>query len=193
MAIGHLLRDFCDSVPQQTSENGQSLTTRQYDLGYQAGWDEALSHAEKTNLMIGAQLARNLQDLTFTFAEARQATISEFDEVVELLVEKILPKIAHETLGLQIIDQLRESIFNEEHPQIQVVASPQDAPTIESVLESVPGVSTQVQIQADLPAGAVLWRMNEAEHQVDVPKLIQGIEKTLRGYVYEAKGEQKHA
>ncbi|MEN8837451.1 MAG: flagellar biosynthesis protein, partial [Celeribacter marinus] len=42
-----------------------------YEAGYKAGWDDAIAADESVRTKIGAELERNLQDLGFTFHEAR--------------------------------------------------------------------------------------------------------------------------
>ena len=57
--------------PQGDSEEIETLKVSAYDSGYKAGWDDAAAAQASEQNQIGAELAKNLQDFSFTFHEAR--------------------------------------------------------------------------------------------------------------------------
>ncbi len=49
-----------------------------YETGYQSGWDDATTEREKSDQLIAADLERNLRDISFTYAEARNEVLTAF-------------------------------------------------------------------------------------------------------------------
>ncbi|MFV0360116.1 MAG: flagellar biosynthesis protein, partial [Tropicimonas sp.] len=65
-----------------------------FDSGYRAGWDDAAAaHADEQG-RISAEFAGNLQELSFTYHEARNAVLGEMEGILKGIVDKVLPGTA---------------------------------------------------------------------------------------------------
>ena len=77
------LEEFANAGPHSAGAGGAGLTSDQadaraqasYETGYSAGWDDAVRAETEAHKRISAEFARNLQDLGFTFHEARAHVI----------------------------------------------------------------------------------------------------------------------
>ncbi len=70
-----------------------------YEQGYKAGWDDAAAALAEDQTRIRADLARNLQQLSFTYQEARSHILKAVEPLLEEMVGRLLPDMARETLA----------------------------------------------------------------------------------------------
>lgn len=196
MSIAHLLEDFqplftaSDSPTETISETSIQDA---YERGYKAGWDDAFAAAEKEKQDISSELAQNLRDLNFTFAEAKSATASEFDAMIDVLMAEILPDIAKTTLGAQLSQQLRILSKGQQDLTIQLAVADGDAEAVQAILPDVPGVHPDVFVDPQLPTGTVQWRVGSVEQQIDVNRIVKDMDNTVRGFFNELKKEKQYA
>ena len=97
------LEDFLDTPQSRlqaptgdaAATNGDLESSRLagYESGYQAGWDDALKSSEMEHTHISAEFARNLEELSFTFLEARRQVCLSLKPLVETLVRQVVPEL----------------------------------------------------------------------------------------------------
>lgn len=196
MSISHLLQDFYDDVTPVTGDVEanvpSSRTSSIFEEGYKAGWDDALKAEASNKEAISANLSRNLQDLTFTFVEAKSAAFAEFEELIEIVLEKVLPEAAHETLGQHLANSLKEQAESLVAAEISIVTNLQDVEVVNRVISDIAGVASFAKTDPDLPPGTVSWSIAGSEKTVDVDQLVLAIQEAVRGFVFEERG-LKHA
>lgn len=193
MSISHLLKDFeFAGAVGELADDGDPRNSENFEEGYKAGWEDAQRAMENEKSEIGASLARNLQDLTFTYFEAKSAAVAEYEDVLEIILQHALPEIVHGTLGLRLAEELRSLAITGMSSEFALTANERDLAAINSILPEVQGVSTQAISDSDLPPGTVCWRVGGAEKRIDVTNLSEKIGQAVRGFVLEKK-ELKHA
>ena len=70
-----------------------------FEQGYSAGWDDAVAAQQGDQTRIRADLARNLQSLSFTFQDARSHVLQAIRPLILEMVNRLLPEVARETLA----------------------------------------------------------------------------------------------
>ncbi|MDZ7910219.1 MAG: hypothetical protein U5N10_19655 [Gemmobacter sp.] len=70
-----------------------------YEQGYAAGWEDAVAAQSAEQARLHAELARNLQSLSFTFEEARVHVMAALGPFLQQLVTRLLPEIARAALA----------------------------------------------------------------------------------------------
>ena len=95
-----------------------------YEQGYQAGWDDATQAQAEDQTRIGAEFARNLQELSFTFHEARAHVMQAMEPLLTELVDTVLPSLVSETLGQRILEELQPLIEDGADSPVELVVSP---------------------------------------------------------------------
>lgn len=70
-----------------------------YEQGYAAGWEDAVAAQSAEQARLQAELARNLQSLSFTFEEARVHVMAALGPFLQQLVTRLLPEIARAALA----------------------------------------------------------------------------------------------
>lgn len=192
MSIQHLLEDFAPIAttdPAVNSDTSETKLLESFEQGYAAGWDDAIRAKAEERASVSADLARNLQALSFTHHEARSAVLADLSSVLEQIVMKTMPTLIRETLGLQIVDQLTDLARNEPAQTAEIRVSPEDVEVVLSLLPEPPGLSVDVISDDRIAGGQVQIQLGQRERQIDVSDVVQGLSKALDGFVHQSRKE----
>jgi flagellar biosynthesis/type III secretory pathway protein FliH len=76
-----------------------------FEQGYSAGWDDAVAAQQGDQTRIRADLARNLQSLSFTFQDARSHVLQAIRPLILQMVNRLLPEVAREALAPTVLER----------------------------------------------------------------------------------------
>jgi flagellar assembly protein FliH len=144
-----------------------------YDTGYRAGWEDANAAQSDDQTRIGADLARNLQTLGFTYHEARSHILKAIEPLLVQIVSQLLPEIARETLALA--EGLGDA-------PVTLVLNPAARAPVEALLEQATGLPVTIEEEPTLGEGQVYIRLGSVETQVDLDKATADIAAAVRGF-----------
>ncbi|SMH43088.1 flagellar biosynthesis protein [Maritimibacter sp. HL-12] len=146
-----------------------------YEAGYQAGWDDALRAQAEEQGRIGAEFARNLQDLGFTFQEARSHVMHALEPLLSGMVEKVLPRLISETIGQTIIEELMPLAATAADAPIEVVVSPASLPVLHELLAKTISIPFELVEEPSLAEGQVFLRSGNLERHIDFTTAVDRI------------------
>ncbi|MGH1369721.1 MAG: flagellar biosynthesis protein [Maritimibacter sp.] len=146
-----------------------------YEAGYKEGWDDAIKAETEGQSRIGAEFARNLQDLGFTFHEARAHVMHALEPLLKSVVEKVLPRLVSETVGQTIVEELMPLAAEAADTPIQVIVSPASRPQIEAFLKASSSVPFDLVEEPSLADGQVYLRSGTTERQIDLTGAVERI------------------
>lgn len=152
-----------------------------YEAGYQAGWDDAVGQEAQSQGRIGAEFARNLQDLGFTFHEARAHVMQALEPLLAGMVDKVLPRLVSDTLGQTIVEELMPLAADAADQPIQVVVTPESRATLESMLANSTALPFQIVEEATLAEGQVYLRSGSLERHIDMGQVVDRIGAAIQG------------
>jgi len=173
--------DHADLVPRTTVEADRMES---YEKGYQAGWDDAARAQSEDQTRIGADFARNLQELSFTFHEARAHVIQAMEPLLNELVETLLPGLVSETLGHKIMEELRPLIEEGADSPVELVISPASRPALENQMAGFESIAIRLTEEPSLAEGQAYLRIGKTERQIDLSGALETITKAIRA-LYE--------
>jgi flagellar assembly protein FliH len=150
-----------------------------YDQGYQAGWDDAVSAQSQDKDRIGAEFARNLQDLGFTFHEAKSHVMKTLEPLLSEMVTKVLPNLVSETLGQTIIEELIPFAEEASDAIVQIVVAPGSKSAIEAIIDTSLTIPMEILEETSLADGQVYLRMGELEKKIDMDSAIERIGQAI--------------
>lgn len=178
------------SAPKAPAENSvstaevETIRVQAYETGYKAGWDDAANAQSESQDRIGAEFARNLQDLGFTFHEARAHVMRAMEPLLNEIVSKVLPNLVSDTIGQTIIEELLPLAEMASDAPIDVVISPHSRSALDGLLEQTTSVPLQIIEEDSLAEGQVYLRMGAIEKQIDMTGAVDRIGEAIRS-VYE--------
>ncbi|WP_417250298.1 flagellar biosynthesis protein [Celeribacter sp.] len=150
-----------------------------YESGYRAGWDDAVKAEEETRKRIGAELARNLQDLGFTFHEARAHVIRSLEPLFSEMTEKVLPELASQSLGQLVIEELMPVAEKCANTPVEILVCPANLPAIEALVQSNLSLNVHFIEEPSLSDGQVFLRLGTKELKIDLDGAIEKFRSTI--------------
>lgn len=163
-----------------------------YDRGYQAGWDDAANAQSEDRAAISAELARNLQSLTFTYQEARAHVLRSLRPFMSGLAERVLPAIANETLGAIVAEVIAPLAEKSADQPIKLILHPSSRASVESYLAVTTGLPLILEEEPSLGEGQVFLMMGKQETAVDLDGAVAAIQSAVRGFLDQSQNENPH-
>lgn len=192
MSIHHLLEDFGTLIQPLngvTSSANENDLLDSFEQGYKAGWEDAVRAKTEERTSISTELARNLQDLSFTYHEARTAVLADLAPVLEQIVMKILPQAAHETLGWQIVEQLSDLASGQDQQDVEISVAPANHQAIAAILPENLPFPVNVLSDEKLSDGQSHIRFGTRERRINVDETLQGLSQALASFVHQSRKE----
>lgn len=194
MAISHLLQDFGGviSAGNQISLTDISLEEQRlesFEQGFKAGWEDAIKSQGGEQAKISSEFARNMQDLSFTYHESFSNAIKAMEPLLQQIVETVLPKIAHQTMGIRVIEQLREMARDQGSQKVLITVAPANRAAMEALLTEEFSFPLSVIEEPSLGEGQVYLKFGEAERQIDLDEVLNGIEQAVAAFFHENQKE----
>lgn len=143
-----------------------------YESGYSAGWEDANQAMQGDQARISSELANNLQQLAFTFQEARTHILKSVQPVLTQLCTHLLPAVAQEVLAPVVLDTLMPLMDDLADTPVRVVLNPAARPAVERLLTQAAGLPLQIVEEPTLGEGQVYLRMGEVEHRIDLDQAV---------------------
>lgn len=193
MSISHLLEDFgAFARGKPVSLTDVSLEEQRleaFEKGYQAGWDDSAKAGEDDTRRVSVDFAQNLQELSVTYHEAYSAVLASLRPLLEQITQTLLPDLMRETLGAQLVEQVHDMARDLGPQPIELVTSPANATTLESVLGDDPAMPVTVIEETSMGEGQVFVRFGTQEREIDLSGVLRDINKTMTGFFDENQKE----
>ena len=192
------LEEFATDAPSGFGGTGagaaDSDTQRMasYEQGYQAGYDDAARTASEDQTRISAELSLNLQNLGFTFHEARSHVIQSLEPLLLALVEKLLPELVAKTIGQRILEEIAPLAEMAADTPIQVVIAPSCRAAIEPLLTAASAYPLELINEPSLGVGQVFLRSGKHEKQIDMDSVLAAITDAMAALERENSGAFAH-
>lgn len=163
-----------------------------YDAGYSAGWEDAAAAQSGDQTRIRADLARNLQALSFTYQEVRSHILRALHPLLEEIVGRLLPDLARETLAGVVLDRLMPLAERLADAPVTLVLNPAARPAVESLLETATGLPLSIEEEPSLGEGQVYLRFGAEETLIDLDRAVAEITAAVRGFFDLTQKETPH-
>jgi len=192
MVISHLLEDFtqlsqtaeCRFLSDDALEDTRLAA---FEKGYQAGWDDASAAHSGEQSHISSELARNLQDLSFTYQEAFMHVTTALEPLLTRIVEVVLPGAAHHSLGARIVSEAMEFTKAQSQAQLILTLSSESRQRLEPLFQSsLPMPVTLVEDNA-LGSGQIFLKLGQEERSIDLDSLVKDIQASVSEFFTDNK------
>ncbi|WP_457647660.1 flagellar biosynthesis protein [Profundibacter sp.] len=153
-----------------------------YEQGYKAGWDDATAAQIEEQSRVAADFARNLQELSFTYHEARSQILGSLKPLFTEMVSKVLPRLAQETLPQSIVDEILSVASDQTSAEFEIVISPGNRPALERLLEDQTALDVNIVEEPTMAEGLAYIRFSETEKQIDLTSVLAGFSQLVEGF-----------
>lgn len=184
------VRDDPEEAPFSSSAV-EEVRLAAYETGYSAGWEDAVSAQGNEQDRIQAEVARNLQDLSFSYHEARSHVLRTLETLLGDMVSKVLPEIARQTLAPMVLEFLRPVAAAQASAPVTIIVNPASRTAIEQMLMSENILPYQIVEEVSLSDGQVYLRFDRSEQRVDLDAVIFGIAGAVASF-FEIEHQMEH-
>lgn len=153
-----------------------------YEQGYSAGWEDASAAQQSDQGRIRADLARNLQSLSFTFQDARGHVLQAIRPLILEMTSRLLPEIAREALAPTVLDVLMPLADQMADVPLTLVLNPAVRDRVEGILTQATGLPIVIEEEPSLGEGQVYIRFGATETKVDLTRVTADITAAVRGF-----------
>lgn len=189
MSILHLLEDFTVTSGMETIPMSDIALEEQrleaFESGYNAGWQDSVKAANDEAARIASDFAGNLQDLSFTMAEARADLLTALHPLITGMVNSVLPYLAQKTLGERVIETLDIMARNATDGPVRLVTSPANAEALQALLDDHNFTDATINTEPSLGEGQVHIRAFGSEQEIDLDAVLKQIDTAVTGFFEE--------
>lgn len=192
MSIAHLLEDFTTQTGtgpvlllDEDALEEQRLAA--FEDGYGAGWEDASRAQEQSRGQISAELARSLEDMSFTYHEAIARMTQSLEPMFASLVQTVLPEMAERGLAARLVEQLCEMARSRAEQPMQIMVPPGCAEKVTALLPQDLHPAPQVIEHSELEPGQARLQVGTSRREVDCTALLAAIAQIFDAYVFEAR------
>lgn len=153
-----------------------------FEQGYKAGWDDAAAAQSEEQSRVAADFARNLQELSFTYHQARGQILGSLEPLLKEMVSKVLPKLASDNLSQIIVDEVLAVSQTQTEAGIQIVISPSNRPALERLLETQDSLDITIIDEPSMAEGLAYLRFAQTEKQIDLESVLSGFSQSVEGF-----------
>lgn len=181
-----------DETVMLSNDTLEELRLTAFEQGYKAGWDDAVRAEGEEQTRIRADLARNLQDLSFTYEEARATILRALTPLLREMSARILPELARQTLGETIAETLRPVAERETEIGIEIAVNPEARPAVEHALSQATLPQFSIIEEPALDTGQARLRFGERETEIDLDRVIAEIDAAVTEFFHADEEMRDH-
>ncbi|MHC0051982.1 FliH/SctL family protein [Actibacterium sp. D379-3] len=182
------LEDFGDTAsgdhvgpdPAMLTEDAR-LTA--YEEGYKAGWDDAAAAEAQSQSRASADFAKTLQDLSFTYAQARAHVLDAIAPLLTLMADKVLPDLARDGFAQTVVELGRAAAETAANAPVDLIVSPANRAALERLLQDDAGLPLRIVEEPSLGPGQAFLRGGQGETALDIDAVIAGIRDAVAGFL----------
>lgn len=194
MAIQHLLEDFSTDVRSESNNttDDDAVFLESFEQGYKAGWEDAVRATAEEQSHIATDLARNLQDLSFTYHEAHAAILAEIAPVIEQAVMAVIPDMADTGFAHQIAAEIKHLTDQTEATDVILRVAVENLDAVKDLLAPSSTLPLRIDVDETLSPGQAHLSFGNRERKIDVSEVVANVGKAFSGFVQQAKKEAQH-
>ncbi|WP_375262465.1 hypothetical protein [Palleronia sp.] len=169
-----ILEDFA-SVPVVEAPvevyDGERLEAERleaFDKGYASGWEDATAAAESAAEDRAQALDSRLEELAFTFHEARAHVMRGLHPLLDAIVRSAVPRILHDTLAVRLTELFTDLAEDAADAEIHILTALNEAEGVAEMLEDRVRFPVTIREDATLAPGTFHVRLGECARELDL-------------------------
>lgn len=197
-SLAHRYQEFgtksagLDGNPDGDASELEDQKLAAFEAGFQAGWDDAVTAQSQTNSVISTELAKNLQDVSFNYHEARAALIKSLKPLFTDISNTLLPGLARQSLGPHIVEQLADMARDQVDQVIEVTIAPLNVGPIEAILNQALPEPFVLLGDETLGVGQVFLRIGSQEREIDLDQIVISVGEAMETFFQHAQEDVTH-
>lgn len=199
MTISHILAEFGNSIPAKMLEDDQNGQATQelvflegFEKGYSDGWDDSAKAYEENIVSNSATLDSFLQNVSFTYEEAKDGVLSDLAPLFHQAIENVLTD-AQKISFLPFVVQTIEGLFSGiPAPQIIVSLNNKHINALRALFSQNGGVSLTVNEDPTLDENMALIKMGHDEVEIDFDGYVTQVTSAISSFLTIHQDESQY-
>lgn len=175
-----------ESGPMAPSDQPDSRAS--FDEGYNCGWQDGVASVENDEGKQRAALSEALQELKFTYFEARQHVLQSVRPVLEAMVDVALPKVVAASLGAQLVELL-EGFSKKLESTAILSCAPENEAMLREAAEAAVDLPITIETEATLTATQVVLHFEQGQSRIDLDATLAAIRERIEEFYAEPTEE----
>ncbi|MFZ9950533.1 MAG: flagellar biosynthesis protein, partial [Gemmobacter sp.] len=166
--------------------------TNSYEAGYKAGWEDASAAHAAGQAELRADVARNLQAMSFTYHEARGQILRAIEPLLTDIAARLLPEVSRAVLPAQISAVLLPLAEQATEVPVTLVIHPDARADVEAFASLPSGLPIAIHETDALGPGQATLRLGEVETRIDMDGAVAAIAVLIRDFFDLPRKERRH-
>ena len=161
-----------------------------YEDGYRAGWDDAVAQEHNAAKRVAADLEKSLQDIAFTFYEARGQVLREISAMLEAVTGKLLPELAQAGFAQTLAGAVTAQIDTAGPQGVKLSVHPENLQKVQNLLPATQPVPVDVCSEPAVAPGQAFLSVGGVESIFDIDALTDQIQQEFNTYLNATHHEE---
>ncbi len=196
MTLAHLYQNFggkaggADGSGDAVDEALEEEKLKSFESGYQAGWDDAIKAQEDTRTHVSAEFARNLQEISFSYHEARAALKKDLGAFLAPVLQNLLPSVGRDGLSQHVLEHVTRLAQEHMERPVEIAVAPEKVETLTRAFDAEFEEPFKIVGDNGLSEDDVFVRLGTAEVMIDIEPWLQEIRDHVTAYLTAPEKEQ---
>lgn len=188
MALAKLFEDFgqtrfdSDQPSSRASEEFEDEKLKSFEAGYGAGWEDAIAAQSDGDRRLQEAMQQSLLDMSVSKQEAFQAYVLAMRSVMEQIVDKMLPELAHQSLSGHVMSVLEQAVADNSDLPIEIRVSPDQKAEVGRAIGRYLSEGARVAADPVLSAHQALISVGPTETLIDLDSLIEEVRGAFKHF-----------
>jgi len=180
------------SDPAAPAGDLEELRLEAFESGYKAGWDDAQVAIRGEDDELRQTVAQNLQDLAFSYHDARSHVLRALSPLFEEITARLLPEIARASLPHVVAEALGPYAEIAADAPIHIQIHPDTRPILAPLLENSFGLPLHLRDDPHIPPGRVQLSLGTTETRIDLDAALAAIRTAIDDFFQLNAKEMRH-
>ncbi len=187
--------DFSGSAgPSDPRGGSQSDPLEGYEVGYKAGWDDAVAAHQESKAHLSAVLSQNLEQTEFTLIEAQQEILKSIKPVLDEVTSTLLPGLSNTALRTLIAEEISQLLKEYAPKEVSIVVSEPDEAPVAALLNETRALSEiSLDTKSTISEGQAYISCASQQSKIDVKQAITDIQSTIENFLSQPILERSDA
>lgn len=174
-----------------TAEVLEDTRLTAYEEGYKAGWDDAVTAAEAEGQGQQRELARHLQELSFTYHDARAHLRDGLAPLLDQICARVVPELGRAALGGLVREALMPLADAALDRPLRLIVHPDARARVATALDGLVAPPFEIVGEASLGLGQAYLRNGAEERCIDVDAAAGAIATAVADF-FAAEAQTDH-
>lgn len=179
------LEDFSVDAALQfegaASDVNKASRKRAFDEGYRDGWNDAFTEARNEEERAQSSIASALQELSFTYFEARQHIMGSVKPLLDEMLMSVLPKAASASL-IPLLEEELTSLLDKVEPPIRMLVAPQNLDQLSEMVANHTSIPIEIEAEDTLTDKQVRICYSSGFTALNTDLVIRRIQSSLSSF-----------